>query len=125
MQDSIARAVALIEAQQEKMQAESNAWWLGEQLKEMITADAWAAGVVAEDLEQSRGKSLAAAERKIAEYASQHRQGNAGCCPPPVAERILREFFGIQRPEASGGQPAAGQTVAAPEEKLIALEDFF
>lgn len=111
------KAVQLIERQQTKLQAESNAWYVGEQLKEMVAGDSWAAGVLVEELEKNPQKSVDAAESQIAEYAKQHKKGNTGCCPPQKAEEILRKFYGIEKehaPDTTKGRGAA-----------IRLEDFF
>lgn len=110
------KAAQLIAAQQKKLKAESNAWYVGEQLKEMVDGDEWAAGVLAQELEQNKAKGLDKAKAEIAAYARQHREGNTGCCPPKKAEEILRKFYGIEKAE-SPAAPAA--------DNLIKLEDFF
>jgi hypothetical protein len=90
----------------------------------MVREDDHAAGILAEDLANNKDMSLAAAERKIEAYARQHKKGNCGCCPPPVAERILREFYGLGEADPSAcGIRMTGD--AKPAKKLIELEDFF
>lgn len=106
----------LIRHQQEAIDESDNAYWIGEQLLDMVRGNEHAAGILAADL-GNKGMGLKDAERKIEQYASRHRKGNRGCCPPPVAERLLREFYGL------------GEEAPAPlkesSTKLIELEDFF
>lgn len=97
------RAIEAICRQQEAMKQKTNAFYVGEQLKEMVRAGTEGqAQLVADDLEHGgKSMSLVGAEKKIAEYARKNKQGNCGCCPPQEAERILREFYGL------GDQPGA------------------
>lgn len=109
-----------IEAQQ-KGKEESAAWIVGEQLKEICRADPHCADIVASDLD-NKGMSIDAAERKIKTWADERHKkdkGNCVCVPPNVAERILRDFYGL---------PAAGtahmvETVRSSA-KILDLADF-
>ena len=108
-----------IEAQQKGLEEGDPVWMVGEQLKEICT-DPDCAAILAEDLE-SEAMSLQNAERKLKEYADdlhKKQKGNSVCIPPNVAERILREFYGL---------PAAAPAKApAPvEEPKTAMPDLF
>lgn len=110
-------AVRAIEAQQKEMKQKGAAYWVGEQLKEMIRTGTEAEGaILAADLEQ-KGMGLADAEKKIAAYARAHKEGNCGVCPPWEAERILREFYGL-------GRAVQAAPVTGTQQKTISLLDF-
>lgn len=92
---TLTEALALIEAQQKTLKDKSPAWCVGEQLKDILRSESPAAiDLVATDLEQE-GMGIADCEKKIADFASAHRQGNTGFCGPADADRIIREFYGI------------------------------
>ena len=42
-----------------------------------------------------KGMTLCDCEKKIKEWADAHKKGNAVCVPQTVADRIIREFYGI------------------------------
>ena len=111
-------ALAEISEQQQKMEEHSQPWCLGEQLKDILRGAPAAAEIVLQDL-KAGGMRLTDCEKKIEEFASKHRKGNTGCCPPHEADRIIREFYGI---------PAGAQEIGAPEgrkkAKKINLADF-
>ncbi len=111
-------ALEEISAQQEKLNKYSPAWCLGDQLKAILQGTPAAAEIVLQDLRTS-GMGLTDCEKKIAEFASAHRQGNTGCCPPGEADRIIREFYGI---------PGGAQEAIAPAQhkaaKKINLADY-
>lgn len=92
-------------------------WMCGEQLLEMIAADEAAAKLVLDDLKHG-GMSLEACERKIKHFAT----GHGGCCTGAEAEKIIREYFGLQKAETASKEP---ETAAAPAGDVINLEDFF
>lgn len=109
-----------ISRQQAEVKQYSAPWCVGEQLKDIIAVTDGAAEIVLHDL-KGEGMKLTDCEKKIAEFASAHRSGNTGCCPPKEADRIIREFYGL---------PSAGlaQTpVQAPAKRAgmaISLADF-
>ena len=88
-------------------------YMVGQQLKD-ICKDKACAKIVAED-PKNKSMSLHAAAEKIEDWADeQHRKkgGSCICVPPDVAEKILREFYGLPdaMPEAQaepGAEPAA------------------
>lgn len=53
-----------------------------------------ASEVVLADL-RGKGMSLEDCEKKINAWADAHKKGNKVCVPPNVADRIIREFYGI------------------------------
>ena len=86
-----------IEAQQ-KGKENTAAWMVGQQLKDICRSDPHCAEIVEQDLE-NQSMSIVEAEKKIKAYADkQKRTGNCVCVPPDVAEKIIREFYGL--PEA-------------------------
>ena len=85
-----------IEQQQAAMKERGPAFYVGEQLKDILrAAGARAEALAAQDLEQP-GMGLADCEVKIAEYAKAHQAGGCGVCPPREAERIIRECYGLR-----------------------------
>lgn len=92
-------------------------WMCGEQLLEMIAQDEDATKLVLDDLTHG-GMSLEKCEKKIRKFA----RGNGGCCTGSEAEKIIREYFGLQKAEAASKDP---ETAAAPAGDVIELEAFF
>ena len=107
-----------IEAQQKKLSEADNAYWVGEQLKDICRSVPEQADIVSRDLDME-SMSIEAAERKIQKYADEHKKGRQSVVPPQVADRILREFYGL-----SG--TLQNTHVSAPEKpkKMISLADF-
>lgn len=113
----------MIEAQQKGIE-DTAAWMVGEQLKEICSGDPHCAELVAQDL-GNKDMSLAEAEKKIKAYADkQKRKGNCVCVPPHVAERIIREFYGL--PDAAAAPELKVVTPPAPEKPAVLdLSNFF
>ena len=110
----------MIEAQQQGKE-NSPAWMVGEQLKDICRREPHCEQVLLEDL-QNPDMSIEKAERKIKAYADkQKRTGNCVCVPPNVAERIIREFYGLGEPERAGALPGSERATAP---KILSLEDF-
>ena len=109
----------MIEAQQ-KGKEDTTVWIVGEQLKDICRADPHCAGIVAQDLE-NEAMSIDACEKKIKAHADEilrKTKKNVGI-GPQVAERIIREFYGL---------PAAGadsESVAVPTPVQTAPADDF
>ena len=112
------QAIALLEAQQAKVKPRSPQWMVGEQLKDICRMEPKSAELIAQDLE-NEAMSITAAEKKIKAYADGHKTGNFSCVTPAEAENILREFYGLPRPDE--GKPAAPP---APAKKLVDPFDF-
>ena len=89
-------------------------WMVGEQLKDIIQDCPGWQEIVEQDLEQET-MSLAECEKKIKAYADKHKKNGFACVVPSVAEKIIRDFYGLTD-EAKG--TAAGGNV-------INLADFF
>lgn len=87
------QALRLIGEQQDKLK-DSPAFFVGEQLKELLRAEPEHAELVAQDL-QNEKMGLAELEKKIAEEARRNKKGNMGFCSPARAEEIIREFYGL------------------------------
>lgn len=89
-------------------------WMVGEQLKDIIQDCPGWQEIVEQDLEQ-KTMSLAECEKQIKAYADKHRKGNFACVVPSVAEKIIRDFYGLTD-EAKG---------TADGGNVIHLADFF
>ena len=107
-------------AAQQKGQEDTAVWMVGEQLKEMAAADPKVEELLEQDLAVA-DMSLAAAEKKIKEYADKHKKGQCAVVPPQVAEKILREFYGLPaRDLQESDMPAAPANVV---NNIISIED--
>ena len=84
-------------AAQQKGKENTSPWMVGEQLKDICRREPKAAELVDRDLDLKE-MSLVECEKKIKAYADSHKKGSCAVVPPNVAERIIREFYGI--PEA-------------------------
>ncbi len=105
--------VAIEKIEKQQIGQKGNAvYYVGEQLKDICRESEHNADIVSTDLDNSE-MSIAKCEKKIAEYASKHKNGNCGCCPPNVADGIIRKFYGI---------PEAGE--APTKSNVLDLSDF-
>jgi hypothetical protein len=107
-----------IESQQGKVQ--DAVWMVGEQLKDICRSDPHCAEIVMQDLENP-DMSLAKCEKKIKAYADKHKTGNFSCVIPSVADKLIRDFYGLP----AAGAPAP--VVAKQEDKpaVIDIADLF
>ena len=86
-----------IEVQQKGHEKEP-LFMVGEQLKEIAAKEPLAAELLEKDL-ATQGMGLADAAKKLQEYADKnHGRAKCFCITPPVAEKILREFYGLPEP---------------------------
>lgn len=83
-------AIRKIEEQQKKYTQNDKQYWVAEHLKAICRACPEQADLIHKDLDNS-AMSIKEAEKKIHEYAKDH----GGCCPGLVADKILREFYGL------------------------------
>lgn len=102
-----------IEAQQKGREGTAP-WMVGEQLKEICRREPQAAELVDKDLDVKE-MSLAACEKKIAEWARAHKNGYCAVVPPNVAEEIIRKFYGIPGGERIATSPSAPRNDRAGE----------
>lgn len=101
MGNYIESAVKVIEEQQARVKNRSPQWAVGEQLKDICRNEPASAELIFQDLQQE-AMTITAAEKKIKAYADAHKTGNFACVTPLEADRILREFYGLQQ----AGEPA-------------------
>lgn len=94
-----------IEAQQ-KGRENTAPWMVGEQLKDICRSDPKCAELVAQDLDNA-SMSIVEAEKKIKAWADKHKKNGCAVVPPNVADKIIREFYGLpaagKQKEESGG----------------------
>lgn len=114
-------AIKKIEAQQAKL-GKSPAYWVGEQLKDMLRAEPWNADLVARDLDVPE-MEITAVEKKIKAAADKNKKGNVGFVSPMEADKIIREFYGF-RPAEEGRSPALAAEPKKKKREAIRLEDF-
>jgi hypothetical protein len=107
-----------IEAQQKKERGRTDAWIVGEQLKDICRREPRSAELIDKDLDIPE-MSIKKAAGKIKEYADGHKTGNFACVTPDEADRILRDFYGLYKNERSDEGPAANDAG-----KIIDLGDF-
>jgi hypothetical protein len=112
-------AIRAIEEQQRGVKERSAPWMVGEQLKDICRREPESAQLIEQDL-QVKEMSIVEAEKKIKAFADGHKTGNFACVTPTESDRILREFYGLPKPD--GGQ--AAQVAAAPGQVSIDLRDF-
>lgn len=82
-----------IEAQQ-KGKENTAPWMVGEQLKDICRSDPHCAELVDKDLDNT-AMSIVEAEKKIKAWADKNKQGGCAVVPPNVAEKIIRELYGL------------------------------
>ena len=86
-------------AEQQKGHETEPRFMIGEQLKEIAEREPLSAELLVRDLEIEE-MNLEAAEKHFQEYADRnHGKAKAFCITPKVAERLLREFYGLPIPE--------------------------
>ena len=117
----LSEAIKKIEAQQAKL-GKSPAYWVGEQLKDMLRAEPWNADLVARDLDVPE-MAITAVEKKIKAAADKNKKGNVGFVSPMEADKIIREFYGF-RSAAEGRSPAPAAEPKKKKREAIRLEDF-
>lgn len=115
------KAIEMIEAQQKGKEG-TQAFMVGQQLKDICRRDPHCAELVAEDL-SNVAMSLENAAGKIKAHADElnrQQKGNFVCITPDVAENIIREFYGLP----SAGDQSATQAPALADDGFLDLADF-
>jgi len=115
-------AIEKIEAQQ-KGKEHSPAWMIGEQLKNICRAEPHSEELVDIDLDH-KSMSLEECEKKLKAYADeQHKKnkGNCVCVSPAEAEKIIREFYGLEETSRCPAEPTA---VPQKNGQRLNLSDF-
>lgn len=116
MNETVKKVIEKIEKQQEGLKNDA-AFVVGEQLKDMVSSEPQIAELLDKDLDVEN-MSIKNAEKKIKDYADNHRFGKCGFVPAKEADRILREFYGL---------PGRNEEKAEPEQvssKVIDLTAF-
>ncbi len=103
-------AIAMIEAQQAKASERSHIWLMGEQLKDICRTTQGAAELVAQDLAVPE-MSLEHLKKKFDEFAASKKTGGESCILPNEADALIREFYGIAKPEETPA-PANGPVIS-------------
>ena len=86
-------------AEQQKGHETEPRFMIGEQLKEIAEREPLSAELLERDLEIEE-MNLEAAEKHFQEYTDRNPgKAKAFCITPKVAERLLREFYGLPIPE--------------------------
>lgn len=112
----------MISAQQEKVPG-TDAWMVGEQLKDIIKREPHTAAILAEDL-QNEAMDIVHAAGQIRAYANKQPKVK-GCVvvPPQVAEGIIRTFYGLPEAGAEPEKEAPAQETATAN-GFLDLADF-
>lgn len=127
MNDTYERLVEKIREQQEKVSEYSDAFAVGEQLKEIARESGHNADVILTDLDNAN-MSISQAALKIKAYANELHKKQKGNCvfvSPEKADEILRTFYGLEaadKQEASAGNSGAK---GGSDDDLIDLDSFF
>lgn len=92
------KLLELIAAQQKGHEKEPR-HMIGEQLKAIAEKEPFSAELLERDLQISE-MTLEAAEKHFADYANKSRgKATVFCITPEVAEKLLREFYGLPAPD--------------------------
>lgn len=94
MNENLNELISVIE-QQQKGHENEPMWMVGEQLKDMAGNEPETVSILLADL-QIADMNLSAAAAKLKQYSDKNRgKATCFCIPPAVAEKILREFYGL------------------------------
>lgn len=112
--------IAKIEAQQVGHNEYSPVYQVGEHLKDICRSYPEQADLLLNDLDNPE-MTIVKAERKIKEFADKHKKGGAACVPPGIADKILRDFYGLAPAPEASEQPKEQRNVS---DGIIDLADF-
>ena len=106
---------------QAKLDSDSCAYEIGEQLKDICRRDPACEAILLEDL-QNPDMGLATADKMLYDWGRNHKVGNCCGISGRKAEELLREFYGL--PAAGAAAPAV-QAVPVPDGPFsLNLDDF-
>ena len=106
---------------QAKLDPESCAYEIGEQLKDICCRDPACEAILLEDL-QNPDMGLAAADKMLYGWGRNHKVGNCCGISGRKADELLREFYGL--PAAGAAAPAV-QAAPVPDGPFsLNLDDF-
>lgn len=112
--------IKMIEEQQ-KGHENTDVFMVGEQLKDIAESDPVCAEILEKDL-AVEAMGLVAAAAKLKEYADQNRgKQRCFCISPKVADKILREFYGLPDMDARTGTKTDEQPAS---DTLLDLDSF-
>lgn len=98
-------------AEQQKGHENEPLFMVGEQLKEIASREPASAELLKKDL-ATEGMGLYAAAAALKQYADKNRgKARCFCISPHIAEKILREFYGLPSAE-----PASNVSNESPKE---------
>lgn len=104
---------------QAKLDEDSTAYQIGEQLKDICRSDPDCEAILLEDL-QNPDMGLRAADKALYDYGKTLAKGRGGVgISPRAAEKVLRKFYGL--PEL-GSTPAPRPAAAAPQGESMVLD---
>lgn len=92
------KAIQMLREQQSKVKERSAQWMVAEQLMDICRQEPASAELIAQDME-NESMSIVEAEKKIKAFADKHKTGRFACVTPIEADNILREFYGLPKPE--------------------------
>ena len=93
------KKVIEIITEQQKGHENDPVFMVGEQLKEIAEKEPISAELLEKDL-LIEGMGIKDAEAKLKDYADKHhKSARSFCIGPQLAEKILREFYGLPSPE--------------------------
>ena len=99
---------SIIEEQQ-KGHEEDPVFMIGEQLKEIAEREPQSVEILERDLEIEE-MGLEAAAKAFKKYADEHsNKRGCFCISPKVAEKILREFYGLGKPSTERAPAMPGR----------------
>ena len=111
-----------IEKQQAEESGRTDAWMVGEQLKDICRAEPRSAELIDKDLD-AKEMSIREAAKKIKAYADSHKTGNFACVTSMESDRILREFYGLGK-DASFDLRAPSPRGEGKKAEIVDLADF-
>ena len=129
MNDTYERLVEEIGKQQKSFGEYSDAFAVGEQLKEIASESERNAELILTDL-GNKEMGIRQAAAKIMAYADELRRKQKGSCvfvSPEKADKILREFYGLgeRMKDEESGEKKEDRGNDGREDGVLSLDEFF